>query len=205
MSDAAQALKAADPKLARVIELIGPLDTERSPVDFHTMVGVIVGQQLSGKAAETIRRRLCLGVGCPEEDRVDPAMFEGYDPEGLRPFGLSRQKASYILDLAARTGSGEILFDRFDALPDEEIIRELTSVKGIGVWTVQMILMFSLGREDVLPVDDLGIQHGMRILDGLPERPKKAYMEQRAEIWRPYRSLASRYLWKVKDDLGELP
>ncbi|CAN5447266.1 DNA-3-methyladenine glycosylase [soil metagenome] len=199
MIEACEALKKADPKLGEAMDLIGPLDTTRRPVDFHTMVDTIVGQQLSGKAADTIFRRLCQGVACPDDGRLHPEMFDDFDPDGLRPMGLSRQKAGYILDLAARTGRGEIFFDRFDALPDDEIIRELTAVKGIGVWTVQMILMFSLGREDVLPVDDLGIQHGFRLLDGLAEKPKKAYMEERAEIWRPYRTLACQYLWKIKD------
>ncbi|RYG49468.1 DNA-3-methyladenine glycosylase 2 family protein [bacterium] len=199
MNDAYEALRQADPILGAIMERIGPLEMTSRPVDFHAVADAIVGQQLSCKAAGTIFRRLCTGLQCPESGRLDPEMFAGHAAETLRPFGLSRQKAGYILDLAGKSATGEVRFDRFDTLADERIIRELTAVKGIGVWTVQMILMFSLGRGDVLPTDDLGIQHGMRLLDGLAEKPKKTYMVERAEVWRPHRSLACRYLWRIKD------
>ncbi|RYG36451.1 DNA-3-methyladenine glycosylase 2 family protein [bacterium] len=199
MTEAYKVLRRADPALGAMMEAIGPLESTTRPVDFHTMVEVIVGQQLSLKAADTIFQRLCCGVECPLEGRLLPEMLIDHAPETLRLLGLSRQKSGYILDLAGKSVGGEVRFDHFEDLPDEEIIRELTAVKGIGVWTVQMILMFSLGRPDVLPVDDLGIQHGIRLLDGLSEKPTKAYMLQRAEVWRPHRSLACRYLWRIKD------
>jgi DNA-3-methyladenine glycosylase II len=187
-----------DPKFAPLIERFGPLSPSRDEVCFHSFASSIMGQQLSGKAADTIARRTREGLGLG--DRFESAAFDGHTPETLRSFGVSRQKAGYLLDLAARTNAGEIHFHRFDAMEDEAIIEELIKVKGIGRWTIQMVLIFDLARPDIIAGDDMGLQEGLRILDGLDLRPKPKELVARAEAWRPLRSYASLYLWKLKDN-----
>lgn len=185
--------------MASLIERHGELELSRHPVDFHTMADIIVGQQLSGKAADTIFRRVRAGLVPNEDRRLVPSDFEAQSVDQLRAFGLSRQKASYILDLASKSERGEIRYEDFPSLPDDEIIRELTAVKGIGVWTVQMLLMFSLERPDVFPPDDLGIRNGLVKSYGMETVPKRKEMVAFAERWAPYRSYASRYLWQSLD------
>jgi DNA-3-methyladenine glycosylase II len=191
-------LKRVDPTMGRVIEAVGAcrftLRTEGS--HFDHVVRAIVYQQLSGKAAATIYARVqALYGGRPPT----PAELARTPAARLRRAGLSRQKLGYLKDLARLATVGRLPLDELDALPDEAVLEALTAVKGVGVWTAQMFLMFRLGRLDVLPVLDLGIQKGMRHAYRLRALPTPARMERIAAAWRPYRSVACWYLWRILD------
>jgi DNA-3-methyladenine glycosylase II len=192
-------LRAADPALTALIETIGPLGDAREgrpdPDDHYgALVRSIAGQQLSVLAARAIYTRLTARFdGRPPT----PAQILADDPEELRAAaGLSRAKVAYLRSLAEHVVSGELELDRLDELPDKQVIAELVAVKGLGLWTAQMFLMFHLERPDVLPVGDLGIRRAMERTYGLEGLPQPAVMEQIAEPWRPYRTLACRYLWR---------
>jgi DNA-3-methyladenine glycosylase II len=159
---------------------------------YAALLRAIVGQQLSTRAAESIFGRLTAkfdGRGPTPRELID------MDPEELRSVGLSRAKVAYLRDLAERVEDGELQLDLLKQLPDEEVSAQLTAVKGVGQWTADMFLMFNLGRPDVFPVGDLGIRNAMKRLYELPEKPTPADYVRIAEPWRPYRSLASLYLW----------
>ena len=188
-----------DKRLAEVIKKHGVIKEPHRPsrCPFESLVQSIVYQQLSGKAAKTIFQRflkLFKKGRFPKPDEVlkVPSIK-------LRSAGLSNQKTSYILDLARKFSNGEIAHDQFHVMSDEEIIEHITKVKGIGVWTAQMFLMFSLNRPDVLPTGDLGIQKGFKKLFGLKQLPSPKRMEKLAENWRGHRTVASLYLWKIVD------
>jgi DNA-3-methyladenine glycosylase II len=189
-------LRRADPTLGRLIARIGACGFRlRSDGEhFDHVARAIVYQQLSGKAAATIHARVhaLYGGRAPT-----PAELAATPAARLRRAGLSRQKLGYLKDLARRAATGRLPLDALDALPDEAVIEALTAVRGVGVWTAQMFLMFRLGRLDVLPVLDLGIQKGMRHTYGLRRLPKPAQMERIAAAWRPYRSVACWYLWRA--------
>ncbi len=185
-------LKKADPVLRAIIERVGPYRIEyREPV-FETLVRSIVFQQLSGKAAGTIYGRLAAATGEP----VTPEAILRLTPRKLQTLGLSRQKIEYIGDLARRTKSGELDFDACPDLGDDDIIQHFTAVKGVGVWTVQMFLIFALRRPDVLPTGDLGVRSAIRKAYGLEEMPGPAEVQRIAGPWSPYCSIASWYLWR---------
>jgi DNA-3-methyladenine glycosylase II len=192
-------LREADPVLAALIEDLGPrgLNDGRdgSPHDHYgTLVRAIVGQQLSTKAAASIFARLTERYGgrTPTPEEVLAA-----DPEELRAAaGLSRAKVGYLRSLAEHVLSGELELERLHELDDEQVIAELVAVKGLGVWSAQMFTMFHLQRPDVLPVGDLGIRRAIERAYGLPGLPDPGEMEALAEPWRPYRTLACRYLWR---------
>lgn len=196
-------LRAADPVLGALIDAVGPdgLGDGRAgrPDDHYgALVRSIVGQQLSTKAARTIYGRLTDRYG---GRTPTPAELLADDPEALRTAaGLSRAKASYLRSLAEHVVSGELELERFDAMPDEEIAAELIAVKGLGQWTVDMYLMFHLGRPDVLPVGDLGIRRAVERAYGLPGLPGPPQLTAIAEPWRPHRTLACRYLWRSLDN-----
>ncbi len=192
-------LRSADPVLARLIDGIGPLRDAREgrperEDHYGALVRSITGQQLSVRAARAIYGRLTARFG---ERPPTPREILRDDPEQLRAAaGLSRAKVSYLRSLAEHVISGELELERLDALADERVIAELVAVKGLGVWTAQMFLMFHLERPDVLPVGDLGIRRAIErayALDGLPDAPT---IEAIAEPWRPHRTLACRYLWR---------
>jgi DNA-3-methyladenine glycosylase II len=189
-------LRAADPVLARAIEDIGPYAIEFREPDFETLVKSIVYQQLSGKAASVIFNRLVVAAG---NGRLTPEGVLKLRAPRLRTAGLSLQKISYIKELARHARSGAVDFALLPDLPDEEVCRALTAVKGIGIWTAQMFLIFALRRTDVMPTGDLGIRAAIRKLYGLPEMPKPSEVEELAQKWRPYCSVASWYLWKTLD------
>jgi DNA-3-methyladenine glycosylase II len=184
--------------MAGLIEQVGPLRSFRKdrpdPAEHYgALVRSIVGQQLSVLAARAIYGRLTERFGgrppTPREILAD-------DPEELRTAaGLSRAKAGYLRSLAEHVISGELELERLDALSDEDVIAELVAVKGLGTWSAHMFLMFQLERPDVLPVGDLGIRRAIERAYGLSELPAPAEIEKRAEPWRPYRTLACRYLW----------
>lgn len=192
-------LKRSDPVLAGLIASVGPLPDARDgrpqrDEHYGALVRAIVGQQLSVRAARAIYGRLLARFS----DRPPtPSEILADDPEELRAAaGLSRAKVTYLRSLAEHVLSGELELERLDELDDDRVIAELTAVKGIGLWSAQMFLMFQLERPDVLAVGDLGIRRAMEIAYGLPELPQPAEMERIAEPWRPYRTLACRYLWR---------
>ena len=192
-------LRGADPVLARLIDRVGPLGDAREgrpDRDDHygALVRSITGQQLSVLAARAIYGRLTARFDgrapTPQEILAD-------EPEELRAAaGLSRAKVGYLRSLAEHVLAGELELARLDDLPDGQVIAELVAVKGLGMWTAQMFLMFHLDRPDVLPVGDLGIRRAMERAYALDALPLAAEMEQIAEGWRPHRTLACRYLWR---------
>ncbi len=195
MEHAVRHLKNADPVLAELIERVGPCNlTYREPT-FDTMLRSIVFQQLSGKAARTIYDRVVAACG----GKVSPEHILKLRAPTLRKAGLSKQKISYLRDLAKRTASGEIEFHRLHQMSDEEVIEHLTRVKGIGVWSAHMFLLFALKREDVLPVGDLGVRAAIRRLYRKRTLPSPKQIEKLATAWRPYCSIATWYLWRSFD------
>ena len=185
-----------DARLRRVIERVGPCRMAPPPISiFYALARSIVHQQLAGKAAESIMARV-EGLFRPEV--LCPAHIAGASDEALRSAGLSRNKAAALKDLAAHALCGAIPEEsELAAMGDDEIIECVTRVKGIGRWTAEMMLMFRLCRPDVLPVDDYGVRKGCQLLYRLPELPTREQMLRRGERWRPWRSVASWYLWRV--------
>jgi DNA-3-methyladenine glycosylase II len=188
-------LKRADPVLATIIERVGRFRMNYDEPAFQSLAEAIVYQQLHGKAAATIFQRLTDLAGTP----LTAEGILKLSTEQLRSVGLSKQKLSYLRDLAARTQARELDFARLPDLPDAEVIRQLTQVKGIGVWTAHMFLMFSLRRPDILPTGDLGIQTAIRKHYRKRKLPKPMQMEKIARCWAPYRSVACWYLWQSMD------
>ena len=186
-------LRRADPVMRDVIKRAGPFAMRRHRNRFRALVFSILGQQISGKAAASIRARL---VDYVKPGQISPETIARLNAKKLRSVGVSPQKASYLLDLAQRVASRELRLDRLSRMPDEEVIEALVQVKGIGVWTAQMFLMFSLGRLDVFPHDDLGVRIAIRNLYGLDELPTKEVSHKIAAPWRPYASVASWYCWR---------
>lgn len=192
-------LSAADAVLAELIASIGPLgDTRAGRPDrgdhYGALLRAVVGQQLSVAAARSIYGRLTARFGGRPPS---PAEILAEEPEELRAAaGLSRAKVSYLRSLAEHVISGELELERLEGMDDEQVIGELIAVKGLGLWTVQMFLMFQLERPDVLPVGDLGIRRAIERAYGLRELPQPAEMQEIAERWRPHRTLACRYLWR---------
>ena len=189
-------VKKADPALAAVIRAAGPFDIEARGGAFKSLGRAIFFQQLAGAAARAIMGRVLTTLETDEERWYEPARLQQASDEELRAAGLSRQKTGYLRDLSEKFGSGELSDDDFDGLEDEAVIERVTLVKGIGRWTAEMFLMFSLGRPDVLPVGDLGVQRGMEVTYGLKELPKPDTMREIAEPWRPYRSVGTWYMWR---------
>jgi len=191
-------LKRADPVLAKLIARVGPC--RFAPITagshFHFIVRAIVFQQLSTKAAATIHRRFLELLGGPEPA---PHAVAAVPDAKLRAAGLSRQKLSYIKDLGRKVDAGEVRLDHVEALDDGAAIAELTKVKGIGVWSAQMFLIFRLGRPDVLPVGDLGIQKGIQLAFGLRALPSPKRVLKIGRPWSPYATIASWYLWRSLD------
>ncbi len=190
------ALSAADPTLGRLIEQIGPLGDARAgrPTEHYgALVRTIVGQQVSTKAAAAIFTRLTEHFG---GRTPTPAEVLAEDPETLRAAaGLSRPKLGYLRSLAEHVTDGSLELERLEALSDVEVIAELTAVKGLGVWSAHIFLIFHLARPDVLAVGDLGIRRAAMLAYGLDDMPDAATLERLGEPWAPYRSLACRYLW----------
>jgi DNA-3-methyladenine glycosylase II len=221
MPRAVKHLKKSDPVLRAIIERIGPCRMRYNPPEFHSLAEAIVYQQLNGKAAVTIFKRFTDLAGEP----LTPEGILKLSDEQMRSAGLSKQKSSYLKDLATKTAIGVLDFSWLPELPDAEVIEHLTQVKGIGVWTAQMFLMFTLKRENVLPTGDFGVRLAMykHYLDAQrakapkkssalkkPAAAKKAskrkiklptpeQMEKIAKRWEPYRSVACWYLWRSLD------
>lgn len=189
-------LLAVDPTLARAIATVGACELTLETDLFFALVDAIVSQQISIKAAATILERV-RQLYAPDPFPT-PTRLAATPDEDLRAAGCSRAKVVYLKDLSTRIATGALDLDRLRALPDEEIIAELVAVKGIGRWTAEMLLIFSLGRLDIWPVDDLGIVIAVQGLYGLSERPKRKELLELGEPWRPYRTLAAWYLWQSR-------
>jgi DNA-3-methyladenine glycosylase II len=186
-------LRRRDAVMRTVISAVGPFTLAPDRDRFRMLVRSIISQQISGKAARSIRMRL---ENLVSPARMTPERLADLSFEELRAVGLSSQKASYLHDLSAKVTAGDVRLNRTGRMSDDEVIAELTQVKGIGVWTAQMFLMFSLGRLDVFPHDDLGIKMALKNLYGLPELPDKATSHRIATPWRPYATIASWYCWR---------
>lgn len=193
-------LSDADPVMAAIIERHGPcgLGVPRNEPALRALTRALVSQQLSVKAAQTIFTRFLALF--PEDGFPAPAAILAVPVEALRGVGLSRPKAGYLHDLCTRVMGGHLPLDRLDAMPDEEVLATLTAVKGIGQWTAEMILIFQLRRPDILPVDDVGILRGLQRAYGLRSRPSPTRVVRMGEKWRPYRSVASWYIWQSLDN-----
>jgi DNA-3-methyladenine glycosylase II len=185
-----------DPVLAAAIKKIGPCRmAERQRKDhLSALVGAIVSQQLSTKAAATIYGRF---AALFDGQGFDAPAIAAQSDAVLRGVGLSGQKIGYLRDLSARIVDGRLQLDALDSLPDEEVIERLTAVKGFGRWTAEMFLMFRLHRPDVLPVGDLGIVNAIQRLYRLRKRPDGKRIQTLGEVWKPYRSVACWYLWQT--------
>ncbi len=186
-------LRAADPVMKEVIRRVGPFGLKPQRNGFRMLAISIISQQISTAAARTIRGRL--------EEQLKPGRFTAANiaqlsREQLRSVGLSRQKGEYLHGLAAAVSERTIRLDRAARMHDEQLIEHLTALKGVGRWTAQMYLVFSLGRPDVFPHDDLGIRSAIRNLYGLAELPDRHTCHRVAEPWRPYATVASWYCWR---------
>ena len=221
MRRAVNHLKKSDPVLRAIIKRIGPCRMQFGPPEFHSLAEAIVYQQLNGKAADTIFKRFAALAGEP----LTPESVLKLSDEQMRSAGLSKQKAGYLKDLAAKTAAGTLDFSRLSELPDAEVIEHLTQVKGIGVWTAQMFLMFTLKRGNILPTGDFGVRMAMykhyldvqratsskksssatkspaarKVRKRKIRLPTPEQMEKIAKRWEPYRSVACWYLWQSLD------
>jgi len=225
MQQAQDHLRRSGKRMEALIDRLGPCGLTFTDPTFGSLARSIVYQQISIRAARSIHNRLldtCGGmrnvtqVSAPSVSPLDGAVGDAIPssavltpegilqvtPEALRACGLSSQKVAYITDLARKTADGHVEFERLPALSDDEVIAALTQVKGIGVWTAQMFLMFSLQRPDILPSADLGIRNAIKLLDRLKEAPTPAEVERRGRKWRPYASAASWYLWRSLEPTG---
>lgn len=193
-------LRKIDPVLRKVIREVGPCtlepDASRSP--FESLVRAVAHQQLHGKAAASILERF--QALFPRKRFPAAKALAALDDETLRGVGFSRAKVAAIRDIAEKTLSGVVPGKKeISNLDDEEIIERLTAVRGVGRWTAEMLLIFQLGRPDVLPMDDFGVRNGFRIAYGLPEMPRPKELLAHGERWRPYRTTAAWYLWRTAD------
>jgi DNA-3-methyladenine glycosylase II len=192
MQEAIHHLRRSDPVLKDIIEQVGDYRIEFRSPEFGSLVRSIVSQQLSGRVARVLLARLEEAAG----GKITPEAILKLRPSRMRSLGLSGQKTAYIRDLARQTRDGQLVFEELPGLSDAEVIERLTQVKGIGMWTAHMFLIFALRRTDVLPVGDLGVRAAIRKAYGLAELPGPAEIEGLAARWRPYCTVASWYLWR---------
>jgi DNA-3-methyladenine glycosylase II len=195
MRKAINYLKKSDPVLAAIIESVGPYRMQYSEPTFHHLAESILYQQLNGRAAATIFERFTAAAGDP----LTPKGILKLSDAEMRAIGLSRQKTSYLRDLSEKTAAGLMEFERMPQLSEQEVIAHLTQVKGVGVWTAHMFLMFTLRRPDILPTGDYGIQAAIKKHYRKRKWPKPVVMEKIAKPWIPYRSIACWYLWRSLD------
>jgi DNA-3-methyladenine glycosylase II len=187
-------LRASDPVMREMIALVGPFGLKPMRNRFHALVRSIVSQQISSKAAASIRQKLEALVQA--DGGLTPEAVLRLSPKQMRKAGLSPQKQAYLHNLAELVHARRVRLDRMGRLPDEEVIAELIQVKGIGRWTAQMFLIFTLGRVDVFPHDDLGVRAAIKRFYGLEELPDKETSHRIAEAWRPYATVGSWYCWR---------
>ncbi len=195
MRKAVAHLKKSDPILSAIIDRVGPCRMEFGPPEFHSLAEAIVYQQLNGKAAVTIFKRFAALAG---EPLIPQGILKLSDAD-MRSAGLSKQKISYLKDMARRAASKQLDFSRLPEMSDEAVIEHLTQVKGVGVWTAHMFLMFTLRRPNVLPTGDYGVQVAIKKCYRKRQLPKPSQMEKIAKPWEPFRSIACWYLWRSLD------
>ena len=193
---AARHFRKADPVITAVVKQVGPCTLKPQRDRFNMLVRSIISQQISTSAARSIRAKLEALIA-PE--KVSPEVLARFSLEQLKSAGLSSQKATYLHDLAAKAADGTVRLKMIGRRKDEEVIEELVQVKGIGRWTAQMFLIFSLGRPDVFPPDDLGIKVALRNLYGLADLPTRAEAHALAARWSPHSTFATWYLWRSLD------
>ena len=186
-------LRQCDPVMADVIRRVGAFTLKPKRGRFESLVRSILAQQISTAVARSMLKKLQQRVA---PNRITPEGLCRLSADDLRALGLSRQKASYLLDLTAKVSDRSVRLHQVHRMDDEEVIAELLPVKGIGRWTVQMFLIFCLGRVDVFAPDDFGLRSAMQKLYGLSEMPKRAHAEEIASVWHPYATIASWYLWR---------
>ena len=196
LAKADEHLAQACPHMARLVSQHGPCALKLRPEPFQMLVRSITAQQISGAAARSIMRRLEAAV---EPAAITPAAVFGCGEETLRSVGYSARKATYLLGLAREVLDGSLDFDQLAAKSDDEIVERLSELRGIGVWTAQMYLIFCLGRPDVFPYDDLGVRQALRNFHRLEDLPRKREAIELAAPWRPYASVASWYCWRSID------
>lgn len=193
-------LQKSDPVMKSLLTKHGPFTAKAKTDRFGTLVSSIISQQISTAAASTIKQRLHQAIMDRAGKKTLPSLSADdllqFDLDSFRELGISRQKATYLLDLATKVSEGKLDLKKLGRLDDEQIIEQLIEVKGIGRWTAQMFLMFSMARLDVLPVDDLGIKNAVQRQYGLEESPSPKQIEEIATPWRPYATIASWYLWR---------
>ena len=194
-------LKKSDPVMRAIIKRVGAYKIEHSEPGFGTLVTSIVNQQLSGRVADVILGRL---IAMLPGGKVTPEAILKLTPVRMRKAGLSKQKTAYIRDLARKTLKGHVKFETLPDLPDAEVIEHLTQVKGIGVWTAHMFLIFALRRPDILATGDLGVRNAIRKAYQLEELPRPEQIEEIAVTWRPYSSVAMWYLWRSLEGPAKL-
>lgn len=186
------ALSEADDRMGALISLIGEIKTATQGPHFAALARSIISQQISVKAAATIRGRVLELAG-----DLSPDALSAVNDEALRGAGLSASKVAYLRDLSGKVQSGEIILERLHEKSDDAVIQALTSIKGIGRWTAEMFLIFGLGRENVVSVGDAGLQRAAKWLYDLEERVDRKYLQQVMDLWSPYGSIASLYLWEA--------
>ena len=191
--DAVQYLCKVDSNLERIIKIVGKYYINIRNDPFQSLVESIIYQQLAGKAANAIYNRF---INYYNNKQITPTLILNSPNDNLKKVGLSNRKIDYLKDLALHVYDGRINLEELPKMNDEEIINKLVNVKGIGRWTSEMFLIFSLGRQDILPVTDLGVRKAIQKIYSLSELPKPNIMIEIAKPWRPYRSIATWYLWK---------
>jgi len=185
-----------DPKIKQLVKELGQIDFEVGGDPFESLVEAIISQQLSGRSARAIFGRLKAMIG---GDVIEAHALNAVHVTRLKKAGVSPQKIRYLRDLSSRVADGQLDLDGLKKMDDAEVVRVLDEVKGIGPWTAHMFLLFTLGRPDVLPVDDLGIQLAVKRVYSLRKLPGAKKIEEIASNWHPYCSVASLYLWHAKN------
>ena len=201
VDDALEHLRGADSILAKVIETAGPFTIVRRPDPYASLLRTILFQQLAGPAASAIQRRWLALYG--DDGRVPtPEQLLATPDEAFRSTGVSRQKAGYMRDLAQHVADGRLDFTELADLPDDEVVKRIVAVKGLGEWSAHMFLIFHLGRPDVMPVGDLGVRNGMKLAYGLEVTPTPAQAREIGARWAPYRTVGSWYMWRVAEPVA---
>lgn len=182
-----------DPKFAKIISQVGEYNVKITKNRYQSLVEAIIAQQLSGSAAESILKKFKKLYKTKFPKPIDVIKTSDFK---LRSAGLSKMKVSYIKDLSKKIEQNQLNMRNISTKSDEYVIEQLTSVRGVGRWTAEMFLIFSLGRLDVLPVGDLGLKKGIQLMYSFDDLPDERKIEQLAETWKPYRTVATWYLWK---------
>lgn len=199
--DAVQYLCKVDSNLEKIIKIVGKYSINIRNDPFQSLVESIIYQQLAGKAANAIYNRF---INYYNNKQITPTLILNSPNDNLKKVGLSNRKINYLKDLALHVYDGRINLEELPKMNDEEIINKLVNVKGIGRWTSEMFLIFSLGRQDILPVTDLGVRKAIQKIYSLSELPKPNIMMEIAKPWRPYRSIATWYLWKFLSNFNTI-